>query len=434
MWAISRDRLVEGGLVGLRGLGRAADLADVLQRGGGHLVIGRGRLEVVERADVAAHASSVRRGHRAVASGRRKHRSRSVARSPAPPGRRAAAPAGRRDVVAVLDLHPPLRQPAARRPAAPTPSRPRPCQPRGRPPSAPSRRSGSQVNWRGSVPAPAAAAGPVADDVEPPRVGEVGDVEQRRLGAPAAPRRSGVLPSPISRSSPRSGAGTRRSPGIFSSPSSRGCRRVGEVDGVERVDLPEGHHDRQVVEPAHRLDLLADAELVDPADLDAVVAVLAQRDHRVEVCRSHARADRDPQHAVGSSIDQRSATEPVDLAGGDVRRAGAGRARRRGSGSGRRRPRARAAPVHPAASACTATRQQPHAERVAGGEVEPVGGGVDEPGVGGHAERGQVAAGRRRRSRPRPRAERRPVAAGPSRRSQSSSCSTPVSVPSASSS
>jgi hypothetical protein len=52
-------RLVEGGLVGLRRLDRAAHLADVLQGGGGHLVRGGRRLEVVEGADVAAHASTV---------------------------------------------------------------------------------------------------------------------------------------------------------------------------------------------------------------------------------------------------------------------------------------------------------------------------------------------------------------------------------------
>ena len=50
------DRAVERLLVGLRRLREAADLADVLQRGGADLVLGRRRLEVVERADVAAHA------------------------------------------------------------------------------------------------------------------------------------------------------------------------------------------------------------------------------------------------------------------------------------------------------------------------------------------------------------------------------------------
>ena len=46
---------LEGLRVGLRGLARAADLADVLQRGRTHLLVGGGWFEVVERADVAAH-------------------------------------------------------------------------------------------------------------------------------------------------------------------------------------------------------------------------------------------------------------------------------------------------------------------------------------------------------------------------------------------
>ena len=51
---------------------------------------------------------------------------------------------------------------------------------------------------------------------------------------------------------------------------------VGEVDGVERVDLAEGDDDREGVEPANRLDLLADAELVEAPGLDEVVALLAE--------------------------------------------------------------------------------------------------------------------------------------------------------------
>src|SRR6478735_3142063 len=51
------DRLVEGGLVGRGRPGGPADLADVLQRRGRDLVAGGRRLEVVQRSDVAAHAS-----------------------------------------------------------------------------------------------------------------------------------------------------------------------------------------------------------------------------------------------------------------------------------------------------------------------------------------------------------------------------------------
>src|SRR5262249_22714104 len=50
-------RTVEHGLVGFRRLGHAADLAHVLQRGGVNLFGGRGRIEVVENADVSAHTS-----------------------------------------------------------------------------------------------------------------------------------------------------------------------------------------------------------------------------------------------------------------------------------------------------------------------------------------------------------------------------------------
>ena len=56
------DRLVEHGLVGRRRLGRAGDLAHELQGRRVDLVVGRGRLEVVEGADVPAHGPSVRRG------------------------------------------------------------------------------------------------------------------------------------------------------------------------------------------------------------------------------------------------------------------------------------------------------------------------------------------------------------------------------------
>src|SRR5690242_3764817 len=54
-----RHGMVEGVLVGLGGPRRPTDLADVLHGGGVHLVPGRGRLEVVEGADVAAHADEI---------------------------------------------------------------------------------------------------------------------------------------------------------------------------------------------------------------------------------------------------------------------------------------------------------------------------------------------------------------------------------------
>ena len=47
----------EGFLVRLRRLGEAADLADVLERGAADLFLGRRRLEVVQRSDVATHSN-----------------------------------------------------------------------------------------------------------------------------------------------------------------------------------------------------------------------------------------------------------------------------------------------------------------------------------------------------------------------------------------
>ena len=45
-------------------------------------------------------------------------------------------------------------------------------------------------------------------------------------------------------------------------------RRVGEVERVERVDLPEGDDVARVADEAHRVDALALAEPADAADLD----------------------------------------------------------------------------------------------------------------------------------------------------------------------
>jgi hypothetical protein len=53
------DRASEGGFVGLRRLLGAAHLAHVLERSSAHLVLGRGRLEVVECLDVSTHAGSL---------------------------------------------------------------------------------------------------------------------------------------------------------------------------------------------------------------------------------------------------------------------------------------------------------------------------------------------------------------------------------------
>src|SRR6266540_13438 len=52
------DRALERLLVRLRRLREAADLADVLQRGVPDLFLGRGRIEVVQLADVATHLAA----------------------------------------------------------------------------------------------------------------------------------------------------------------------------------------------------------------------------------------------------------------------------------------------------------------------------------------------------------------------------------------
>src|SRR5262249_8460835 len=54
------DGALERSLVRLGGLGRAADLPDVLERGGVDLLLGDGRLEVVEGLDVPAHGRLLR--------------------------------------------------------------------------------------------------------------------------------------------------------------------------------------------------------------------------------------------------------------------------------------------------------------------------------------------------------------------------------------
>src|SRR5271165_806030 len=53
------DRALEGLCIGLRGPGEPADLPHELERGGADFVVGGGRLEVEQRADIAAHDRSL---------------------------------------------------------------------------------------------------------------------------------------------------------------------------------------------------------------------------------------------------------------------------------------------------------------------------------------------------------------------------------------
>src|SRR5205823_2907369 len=52
---------------------------------------------------------------------------------------------------------------------------------------------------------------------------------------------------------------------------------IGEVDGVERVDLPERDHVARVADEPDRIDALTLAELTDPAGLDERAVPLPQR-------------------------------------------------------------------------------------------------------------------------------------------------------------
>ena len=76
--------------VRLRRLREAADLADVLERRGADLVLSRRRLEVVERSDVAAHASRLAPGRP------RSPRRRRTARAPCRRRCRTGSPRSRR--------------------------------------------------------------------------------------------------------------------------------------------------------------------------------------------------------------------------------------------------------------------------------------------------------------------------------------------------
>ena len=77
-------------------------------------------------------------------------------------------------------------------------------------------------------------------------------------------------------------------------------RRVGEVDGVQRVDLPEGDDVARVADEAHRVDALA---LAEPAD--APVCVSAPSPWR-RVVRYDCESPPSPHHAGVSVLTTRS--------------------------------------------------------------------------------------------------------------------------------
>ena len=189
MCAISCTARSKAAWLAADGFGGPADLADVLQRGGRDLVAGRRRLEVVERADVAAHASestAVERGSRTTP-------------SPVTSTHPAVGQRHQPDLVdlgAVLDRDHPVR------PSGPSPSvstetsRCAPPAPR-RPRSARCASPGSQVNCRGSAPPRRRCRARSATTSMRRGRGQVGDVEEGGLRAAAMPPggRPGRCPS-----------------------------------------------------------------------------------------------------------------------------------------------------------------------------------------------------------------------------------------------
>ena len=185
---------------------------------------------------------------------------------------------------------------------------------------------------------------------------------------------------------------------------------VGEVDGVQRVHLAEGDDDREGVEPANRLDLLADAELVEASGLDEVVALLAERDDRVEVAGAAVGADRDAEHSVITLADgvHRPAVadhavhlpgrgergvdavqvERVEVAGVVVLAARRGDRAATGDAivaAGQPAREQSCAARAPGTARCSRSNRDDAAVRRAGGQVELVGRRVGQVGVDGEA-------------------------------------------------
>ena len=101
-----------------------------------------------------------------------------------------------------------------------------------------------------------------------------GDVEQRDLRAATARRRAGVLAD----SEQQAVADRMQVGGValdLSSPA-RAARPGREIDRVQRVDLPEGHHVAACVDEAHGVDALALAEAADAAELLERAAALTR--------------------------------------------------------------------------------------------------------------------------------------------------------------
>ena len=113
--------------------------------------------------------------------------------------------------------------------------------------------------------------------VEGRRVVEVGDVEQRDLGAHGAAGLGGLLADaehqvPVDRVEVAAVAGDLE----FAAHDR--VRRVGEVDRVEGVGLAEGHDVADVADEAHCVDAFTLPHLAHLADLDEVFAGVSRQD------------------------------------------------------------------------------------------------------------------------------------------------------------
>ena len=101
---------------------------------------------------------------------------------------------------------------------------------------------------------------------EPRRMPEVGDIEQRKLGADGSALVVDLLPDPEQEvGADRVQVG--RVAGDLELAEHARPRRVGEVDRVERVDPLERHDIGGRADEADRVDALAPTEVADAADL-----------------------------------------------------------------------------------------------------------------------------------------------------------------------
>ncbi len=133
---------------------------------------------------------------------------------------------------------------------------------------------------------------PEAHRVDSRRGAQVGDVEERQLGALRHPVGVGVLTDaeqePLADRVQVGGVA-----GDLQLTREPRLGRVAEVDGVERIDLAEGHQVADVVEEPHRVDLLVGPEATELTGPDELVAALGEDgDEALALARLAARLPR----------------------------------------------------------------------------------------------------------------------------------------------